>query len=83
MKSSSTRAEIGANRRLFAQAGDPFRNCADDSAVCGSWRGFIDDTARGAYTSAKAICEPFSLSRAMRLVNALSTRTIDGWGIDA
>src|SRR5262245_23033048 len=32
MKSFSTRAEIGANRRLFAQAGDPFRVCADGSA---------------------------------------------------
>jgi hypothetical protein len=32
MKSYSTRAEIGANRRLFAQAGDPFRYFADGSA---------------------------------------------------
>src|SRR5215510_3730329 len=32
MKSFSTRAEIGANRRLFAQADYPFRNCADGSA---------------------------------------------------
>jgi hypothetical protein len=31
MKSSSTRADFGANRRLFAQAGAPFRNCADES----------------------------------------------------
>src|SRR5215470_2148077 len=29
MKSCSTRADFGANRRLFAQASDPFRNCAD------------------------------------------------------
>src|SRR5262249_39250318 len=32
MKPCSTRAEIGANRRLFAQAGDPFRNFADGPA---------------------------------------------------
>src|SRR5262245_39154360 len=29
MKSSSTRADFGANRRLFAQAGASLRNCAD------------------------------------------------------
>src|SRR5262249_2745227 len=29
MKPSSTRADFGANRRLFAQAGASFRNCAD------------------------------------------------------
>src|SRR5262249_49195921 len=29
MKSSSTRADFGANRRLFAQAGASFRNFAD------------------------------------------------------
>src|SRR5215471_10551522 len=32
MKPCSTCAEIGANRRLFAQAGDPFQNCADGSS---------------------------------------------------
>jgi hypothetical protein len=30
MKPCSTCAEIGANRRLFAQAGDPFHNGALD-----------------------------------------------------
>jgi hypothetical protein len=52
-----------------------------------SGRGFIDEatlaTTRGAEPSNKAICEPFSLSRGRRLVNALSTKTIGERGIDA
>ena len=68
MKSCSTRAEIGANRRLFAQAGDPFRNCVDGSAplVVAGGAIFNDGTlatARVAEPSSKAICEPFLLSR--------------------
>jgi len=88
MKSSSTRADFGANRRLFAQAGASLlKLCGWANAAGGSGWGSIDEatlaTARGAWPSNKAICEPFSLSRAGRLVNALLTRTINGWGIDA
>jgi hypothetical protein len=58
MKSFSTRAEIGANRRLFAQAGDPFRNWRMDQLPGGSGRGLIDEatlaTASGAEPGKKS-----------------------------
>jgi hypothetical protein len=81
MKPCSACAEIGANRRLFAQAGDTFQNCEDGSSPRTiAIKSPLAEVAALIKTTGKhnmAICEPFSWELSGRGVNALSSMTID------
>src|SRR5262245_19730411 len=81
MKPCSTCAEIGANRRLFAQAEDTFQNCEDGSSprtiAIKSPLAAVAALIKPMWQYNMAIYEPFSLELSGTLVNALSSMTID------